>query len=296
MGAKFDYGSRLVWSSQTQNPNMQIVSFNINGLRAAETKDKSGKKECDPETNVLRSLIREQAADILCLQEVKTSNIDDFKSYRDLMPYIYLNHSKDKKGYSGVAILSKVEPISVTSDFDRIPKVAEVAATETFMSEGRILTAEYEKCYVVSVYTVNAKDGLARLDERLKWDRLFRQYINILQGTKPVIVCGDLNCAHNDIDIHNPKGHKKSPGFSDEERASFSLLLQRCALRDTYRALHPTDVKYTYWSNYNGARTRNVGWRIDYILVGGGVKINSADCLNDYFGSDHCPIISSVSF
>lgn len=274
---------------------MQIISFNINGLRSAETKDKSGKKECAPETNVLRCLIREQAADILCLQEVKTSSIDDFKSYRDLMPYIYLNHSKDKKGYSGVAILSKTEPISVSPDFDLVPEVAAKAATESGTREGRILTAEYEKCYVITVYTINAKDGLTRLDERLKWDRLFRQYINTLQGTKPVIVCGDLNCAHNDIDIHNPRTHKKSPGFSDEERTSFSKLLQVCALRDTYRALHPDVAKYTYWSNYGGARARNVGWRIDYILVGGGIKIESADCLNDYFGSDHCPVSSCVS-
>lgn len=273
---------------------MRIISFNVNGIRAVNGKGKDGKKGSDASVNLLHTLVAEQNPDVLCLQEIKTSDPKDLSSYMDILPYIKINHSKTKKGYSGVAILSKSKPINYYEDFSYAPDRFVDVKDKDFTNEGRILTAEFETCFVVTVYTVNSKDGLLRLSDRLIWDKLFRKYINILQGTKPVIVCGDLNCAHNEIDIHNPKTNRKSPGFSDEERESFSKLLRICALRDTYRALYPEKIKYTYWSNMGNARGRNVGWRIDYVLAGGGLEIISADCLNDYYGSDHCPVIADI--
>ena len=273
---------------------MRIISFNVNGIRAVNGKGKDGKKGSDSSVNLLRTLVVEQTPDVLCLQEIKTSDEKDLSSYLDILPYIKINHSKTKKGYSGVAILSKDKPINYYDDFSYAPDTFIDVKEKDFTNEGRILTAEFDTCFVVTVYTINSKDGLTRLPDRLIWDKLFRKYINILQGTKPVVVCGDLNCAHNDIDIHNPKTNRNSPGFSDEERESFSKLLRICALRDTYRSLYPEKVKYTYWSNFGNARARNSGWRIDYVLVGGGIEINSAECLNEYYGSDHCPVIADI--
>ena len=274
---------------------MRIISFNVNGIRAVNGKGKDGKKGSDASVNLLHTLVAEQNPDVLCLQEIKTSDEKDLSSYKDILPYIKINHSKTKKGYSGVAILSKDKPINYYEDFAYAPDRFIHVKDKDFTNEGRILTAEFDTHFVVTVYTVNSKDGLTRLPDRLIWDKLFRKYINILQGTKPVVICGDLNCAHNEIDLHNPRTNRKSPGFSDEERESFNKLLRICALRDTYRSLYPESVKYTYWSNMGNARGRNVGWRIDYVLVGGGIEVNSADCLNDYYGSDHCPIIADIT-
>jgi exodeoxyribonuclease-3 len=272
---------------------MRIISFNVNGIRAVNGKSKAGSKGCDPSANLLRTLIVEQTPDVLCLQEIKTEAATDLAGYADLLPHISINSAQNKKGYSGVAILSRSAPIAVSLDFALRPALAEgCPATD----EGRIITAEFEDCYVVNVYTINSKDGLLRLDERLVWDTAFRRYVNALQGTKPVIVCGDLNCAHAEIDLHNAKGNKKSPGFSDAERESFGKLLGQCALRDSFRWLHPEVKKYSWWSNFGGARQRNVGWRIDYVLVGAGIDILAADCLNEYHGSDHCPVVAEVGF
>ena len=274
---------------------MRIISFNVNGIRAVNEKGKDGKKGADSSINLLRTLITEKKPDVLCLQEIKTTNVEDLASYADLLPYITINPSRTKKGYSGVAILSKTKPIAIANDFGFAKEKFASVADREYCNEGRIITAEYESCYVMCVYTVNSKDGLTRLDERLEWDRLFRIYITSLQGIKPVIVCGDLNCAHNEIDIHNPKTNRKSPGFSDAERASFSKLLTVCALRDSFRVLHPGVAKYTYWSNFGNARARGVGWRIDYVLVGGGLEITEADCLCDFYVSDHCPVLADVT-
>ena len=277
----------------TRLVEMRIISFNVNGIRAVNGKSKAGSKGCDPTTNLLRTLIIEQTPDVLCLQEIKTEAASDLTIYKDLLPHVAINSAQNRKGYSGVAILSRSAPISISLDFALFPALAEgCPATD----EGRIITAEFPDCYVVNVYTINSKQDLLRLDERIKWDTAFRRYVNSLQGTKPVIVCGDLNCAHEEVDIHNPKGNKKSPGFSDEERASFRKLLTTCALRDSFRWLHPGVKKYSWWSNFGGARQRNVGWRIDYILVGAGIEIRSADCLNEYHGSDHCPVVAEVEF
>lgn len=277
---------------------MKIISFNVNGIRAVNEKGKDGKQKKGIATstsiNLLRSLITEKNPDVLCLQEIKTSSPEDLASYTDLLPYININPSRTKKGYSGVAILSKKKPIAIANDFGFASEKFACVADREYTKEGRIITAEYESCYVMCVYTVNSKNGLLRLDERLEWDRLFRMYIISLQGFKPVIVCGDLNCAHNEIDIHNPKTNRKSPGFSDAERASFGKLLTVAALRDSFRVLHPSNAKYTYWSNFGNARARDVGWRIDYILVGGGLEIIEADCLNDFYGSDHCPVFADI--
>lgn len=273
---------------------MRIISFNVAGIRAVNEKGKDGKRGGDLSENLLRTLIKEKNPDVLCLQEIKTTNPEDLASYTDLLPHIAINPARTKKGYSGTAILSKTKPIVVESDFGFAKEKFASVSKRDYSNEGRIITAEYENCYVMCVYTVNSKDGLARLDERLEWDRLFRIYITTLHGIKPVIVCGDLNCAHNEIDIHNPKSNRKSPGFSDAERASFSKLLTTCALRDSFRVLHPGVAKYTYWSNFGNARARNAGWRIDYVLVGGGLEITEADCLCDFYGSDHCPILADI--
>lgn len=269
---------------------MRIISFNVNGIRSVNTKDKAGTKGAAPATNLLRTLIAEQAPDVLCLQEIKTgeSAEADLAPYKDLMPWITTNTPKAKKGYSGVAILSRTAPLAVHADF------WDTGLNAAGLDEGRILTAEFDTVFVVTVYTINSKDGLTRLPDRLAWDAAFREYIHHLQGIKSVVVCGDLNCAHEEIDIHNPKGHRRSPGFSDEERASFGRLLAECALRDSFRRMRPAEAKYTYWSNMGQARKRNAGWRIDYILVGAGLAIGGADCLVEYGGSDHCPVVADV--
>ena len=171
---------------------MRIISFNVNGIRSVNGKAKDGTKGVAPEANLLRTLIAEQAPDVLCLQEIKTDAAADLASYKDLMPWITVNTPTAKKGYSGVAILSRTEPLSVHANFWD----TDLAAPG--IDEGRILTAEFETVFVVTVYTVNSKDGLTRLDERLAWDAAFRNYITHLQGIKSVIVCGDLNCAHEE--------------------------------------------------------------------------------------------------
>lgn len=263
---------------------MKIISFNINGIRSICGKSKEGLKECPFENNVLTKLIEEQDPDILCLQEIRCQTTKELDCYKKFFPYIYANFSTVKKGYSGTAILSKTKAISVKTDF----------GTTDIFKEGRIIVGEFENYYVVNVYTPNSKDELARLSERLEWDRF---YENILKNlNKPYIACGDLNCALEDIDIHNPKVHHKSAGFSDDERKSFKSIIENCDLIDTFRNKNPTTIKYTYWSNMRKARENNRGWRIDYILTSKSFIVESADTLPEYFGSDHCPIIAKLKY
>lgn len=262
---------------------MRIISFNVNGIKSIHNKSKTGEKGCSIENNVLNMLVKEQNPDILCLQEIRCQDLKLLETYKTYFPHIYASHSTVKKGYSGTAILSKEKPIKVTNY---------IHDTASIHNEGRIIVAEYEKYYVVNVYTPNSKDELARLNERLEWDTMFKNYVKSLN--KPVITCGDFNCANEDIDIHNPKVHHKSAGFSDDERKSFHSLLEETSLIDTFRFMNPTSVKYSYWSNFHQSRSKNRGWRIDYVLSSKGLTVNFADILSDYFGSDHCPVVADI--
>ena len=277
---------------------MRIISFNVNGIRSMANKSKSGEKGCILENNVINTLIQEQNPDILCLQEIKCSRDIDLACYKKFFPYIYANFSTIKKGYSGTAILCKEKPISVVTDFGENPIYQEdnfdksklsTAKISTIFDEGRLIIAEFPTYFVVNVYTPNSKDELARLGERLKWDRMFEAILQKLN--KPIIVCGDLNCALEDIDIHNPKVHHKSAGFSDDERKSLKETIQNLSLIDTFRYKNPEVVKYSYWSNFHQSRAKNRGWRIDYILTSN-LEVKEADILSEYFGSDHCPVIA----
>jgi len=259
---------------------MRVISFNVNGIRSMANKTKSGIKGCSIDNNVISKLVEEQAPDILCLQEIKCSKMADLDCYKKYFPYIYANFSTIKKGYSGTAILCKEKPINVTTEFEKT----------TIHKEGRLIIAEFEKYYIVNVYTPNSKDELTRLDERLIWDRFFQKTLKNL--TKPIITCGDFNCALEDIDIHNPKVHHKSAGFSDDERKSLKETIADLNLVDTFRHKNPTEVKYTYWSNFHQSRAKNRGWRIDYIFSN--VEVKHADILTEYFGSDHCPIVAEL--
>ena len=278
---------------------MRIITFNVNGFKSIHEKSKQGEKNggCGFAMNVLNTLIREQKPDVLCLQEIRCQNTDLLETYRFAMPHIYANHSKAKKGYSGTAIFSKEKPLKIYRDFEKISTVAEQHQELDLFREGRLLTAEFPECFVVCVYTPNSKEKLARLDDRMLWDRYFLEYLTNLEAEKPVITCGDFNCAVDDIDIFEPKRHKQSAGFSDPERANFRTM-KAAGYVDTFRQLKPTEVKYSYWSNFFKARENNRGWRIDYVLVSRALqdKIKDADVLNEYYGSDHCPVIAEIAF
>ena len=258
---------------------MRIISFNINGMKSIHNKSKAGEKDCSVDDNVLTQLIAEQKPDILCLQETRCQTTKELECYG--FPHVYTSFA-EKKGYSGTAILSRQKPISV--DYFNGPLVA---------NEGRMIVATYDTFIVVNVYTPNSKDELLRLDERLVWDMKFCEYLAGLK--KPIVACGDFNCASEDIDIYNPKVHRKAAGFSDEERDSFNVLRNEIGLKDTFRWAHPEVVKYSYWSNFHQSRSKNRGWRIDYVLCSSSFTIVEADILTEYFGSDHCPILAELT-
>ena len=244
---------------------MKFISWNVNGLRACQGKGFS---------EVFHSL----DADFVCLQETKMQGgqLDlEFEGYES-----YWNYA-EKKGYSGTAIYSKHTPISVTYGMG-IPE---------HDTEGRVITIEMEDFFLVCVYVPNSQDGLRRLDYRMKWEDDFRGYLLSLAAKKGVIVCGDLNVAHKEIDIKNPTTNRRNAGFTDEEREKFSILLD-AGFTDSWRKLHPDEVKYSWWSYRFHARENNAGWRIDYFLVSDNIKdrIVSADIHNEIFGSDHCPV------
>ena len=198
----------------------------------------------------------------------------------------FVNASKARKGYSGTAILSKEEPINVTYDI----------GIEEHDQEGRVVAAEYPTFFLVTVYTPNAGEGLKRLDYREAWDVAFREYLVTLQRRKPVIVCGDLNVAHQAIDIARPKeNYNKSAGYTQREIDGIQKLIDE-GFTDTFRHLHPEEIKYSYWNNMFNSRARNVGWRIDYFMVSKSLlpKVTSASIYNEYLGSDHCPVALNV--
>ncbi|MCL1909571.1 MAG: exodeoxyribonuclease III, partial [Kiritimatiellaeota bacterium] len=201
-------------------------------------------------------------------------------------------HIAEKPGYSGTALLSKEKPLSVTYDFCSgvAAQRRRCTATPLHPKEGRVITAEFADFTIVTAYVPNSKDGLSRLPYRMKWDAEFCSYLNKLKNTKPVYVCGDFNCAHNEIDLANPDTNHMSAGFTDEERAGFSTLLES-GFTDTFRAANPdTAERYTWWSFRTNARERNVGWRIDYWLASHGAAWSSPQIHDDIFGSDHCPV------
>ena len=245
---------------------MKFISWNVNGLRACLQK---GFAEY---FNILN-------ADFFCLQETKlqAGQIDlDLPGYHQFWNYA------EKKGYSGTAIIAKEEPISVRYGIG-IPELD---------TEGRLITLEYPDFFLVTCYTPNAQRELARIDHRLKWDEAFRNYLSELDKAKPVIICGDLNVAHQEIDLKNPASNRGNAGFSDEERESFGKLLE-CGFTDSFRHLYPEVTgAYTWWSYMFHAREKNAGWRIDYFLVSNRLKdrIQSASIYPEVLGSDHCPV------
>jgi len=278
---------------------MRLISFNVNGIRSMTSKIKNGEKKGSATNNVIKTLIEEQKPDVLCFQEVKTQNQGDLACFKSNFKYIFTNFSKHKKGYSGVAMMCNQKPQWTSYDFNMFEeeKLGPYNNYE-WIDEGRIITAKFEKCVVVTVYTPNAQPELARLADRIEWEGMLRKYLKLLEEelNVPVILCGDLNCAHNEIDIYNPKGKNKTAGFSTEERAEFQKMIDE-GFTDSFRYLNPDLAKYSYFSNFANSRARGIGWRIDYFLVSDSAKENivGADCLNDYWGSDHCPVLLDIS-
>ena len=249
---------------------MKLISWNVNGLRACEGKGFS-------------ETFRQLDADFFCLQETKMQEgqLDlAFPGYES-----YWN-SADKKGYSGTAIFTRHQPLSVTRGI----------GIDEHDHEGRVITLEMPGFYLVCCYTPNSQDGLKRLDYRMQWEDDFQVYLSRLDQQKPVILCGDLNVAHEEIDIKNPKTNRHNAGFTDEERQKFTQLLQR-GFRDTFRTLHPDEVTYSWWSYRFQARQKNAGWRIDYFVVSDRLMehVEGAAIHTDIFGSDHCPVELTLS-
>ncbi len=259
----------------------KLCSWNVNGLRAIINK------------GALQKFIAEQDPDILCLQETKAK---PGQAEIDLPQYEEIWNSAKRPGYSGTAIFTKIKPLSVRNNLP-----TEKVFTDQFgdpLDEGRVLTAEFEKFYLVNVYTPNSKNALERLNLRKNlWDPEFLNYLKELEKTKPVVVCGDFNAAHEEIDIARPKTNHHSAGFTDEERQGITNYLN-AGLIDTFRNLHPDEVRYTWWSHWGHARENNVGWRIDYFLISKVLAKNlkSAEIYENYMGSDHCPISIELEF
>ena len=245
---------------------IKLISWNVNGLRAC----------CD---KGFRDIFTQLDADFFCLQETKMQEgqLDlSFEGYTS-----YWNYA-EKKGYSGTAIFTKHQPLQVTYGL----------GIDEHDHEGRVITLEMEKFFLVTVYTPNSQDGLKRLDYRMTWDDDFRAYLQKLDQSKPVLVCGDLNVAHKEIDLKNPKTNRMNAGFTDQEREKFQLLLD-AGFIDTFRYFYPEQTNiYSWWSYRFNARKNNAGWRIDYFIVSECLKerISDAKILTDVMGSDHCPI------
>ncbi|MBS5306320.1 exodeoxyribonuclease III [Clostridium tertium] len=245
---------------------MKLISWNVNGIRACVTKG-------------FLEYFKEMDADIFCIQESKLQEgqIDlELEGYHQ-----YWNYA-EKKGYSGTAIFTKEKPLSVSYGL----------GIEEHDKEGRVITLEFDNFYIVTVYTPNSKNELARLDYRMVWEDAFRDYLKVLDEKKPVIVCGDLNVAHKEIDLKNPKTNLRNAGFTEEERSKFTELLN-AGFVDTFRYFYPDEVgAYSWWSYRFNARAKNAGWRIDYFLVSNSVKdkLEDAKIHSEVLGSDHCPV------
>ena len=251
---------------------MKFISWNVNGLRACEGKG-------------FRDIFNELDADFFCLQETKLQEgqIDlQFPGYESYWDYA------EKKGYSGTAIFTRHKPLSV----------ARGLGIDAHDHEGRAVTLEFEQFYLVTAYVPNSQDGLRRLDYRMTWEDDFRAYLKSLDERKPVVVCGDLNVAHQEIDLKNPKSNRRNAGFTDEEREKFSLLLE-AGFTDTFRYFYPDKEEiYSWWSYRFKAREKNAGWRIDYFLASSRLQpqLRSAAIHTEIFGSDHCPVEVNIEF
>ena len=244
---------------------MKFISWNVNGFRACLNKD-------------FKEFFASSDADFFCIQETKMQK--DQASFDPDGYYQYWN-SAEKKGYSGTAIFTKHKPISVKYGIGKYE----------FDNEGRAITLEYENFFLICAYVPNSQRELARLDFRMKWEDAMREFLVGLDNIKPVIYCGDLNVAHEEIDLKNPKSNRKNAGFSDEERAKFSELLNN-GFCDTFRVLHPDKIQYSWWSYMFNARQNNAGWRIDYFVVSERIMDSVSDSfiLSEILGSDHCPV------
>lgn len=244
---------------------MKLVSWNVNGLRACLT-------------HGFAESFAALDADVFCLQETKMQ-----PGQADFHPEGYEEYfySAEKKGYSGTACYCRAKPLAVTMGVGQ----------EAHDHEGRVITLEYPGFYLVNCYTPNSQEELKRLDYRMEWEDMFRAYLLGLDAKKPVILCGDLNVAHQEIDIKNPDTNRRSAGFTDEERAAMTRLLES-GFADSFRLVHPDEVKYSWWSYRFRARERNAGWRIDYFLVSRRIadKVQAAEIHNEIMGSDHCPV------
>ncbi|MEC1549897.1 exodeoxyribonuclease III [Bacillus rugosus] len=246
---------------------MKLISWNVNGLRAVMRKMD------------FLSYLKEEDADIICLQETKIQD-----GQVDLQPegyHVYWNYAV-KKGYSGTAVFSKQKPLRVMYGI----------GIEEHDQEGRVITLEFENMFVMTVYTPNSKRGLERIDYRMQWEEALLSYILELDKKKPVILCGDLNVAHQEIDLKNPKANRNNAGFSDQERRAFTRFLE-AGFIDSFRHVYPDlEGAYSWWSYRAGARDRNIGWRIDYFIVSDRLKeqIEDASISSDVMGSDHCPV------
>lgn len=262
----FGFFFTFVVEEKIQKTQMKLVSWNVNGLRAI-----IGKGFAD--------IFESMAADIFCLQEIKLQegqldlNFDGYTSY-----YSYA----EKKGYSGTATFSRFQPLGEQHEI----------GVERHDHEGRVVVLEYDSFYLVNVYTPNSQSELARLDYRMDWENEFLLFVKTLDARKPVVICGDMNVAHNEIDLANPKTNRNNAGFTDSERACFSRLLES-GFVDTYRYLHPDEKgAYSWWSYRGRAREKNVGWRIDYFVVSERIadRLIDARIHSDIVGSDHCPV------
>jgi exodeoxyribonuclease-3 len=265
---------------------MKIYSWNVNGIRAVVKK------------GAFQEFMAKYQPDILCLQETKAEQGQaevDVTGYEE-----YWNSSQNKKGYSGTAIFTKIKPIAIINDIpEQFVHEAGLDADGygNANQEGRVIAAEFDTFYFVGCYTPNAKDGLARIDLRQKWDAAMIAYCSDLQKKKPVIYCGDMNVAHTEDDLANPKPNIGKKGFSDEERAGFDNWLA-AGFVDTFRMFKQGNGFYTWWSHFANARARNVGWRIDYFLVSESIKdkVKAAEIHPEQMGSDHCPLSVEMDF
>ncbi|MCI6514269.1 MAG: exodeoxyribonuclease III [Erysipelotrichaceae bacterium] len=245
---------------------MKLISWNVNGLRACMKKG-------------FADFFTAQNADIFALQETKMQEdqLDESMMFEGYHRYM---NSAERKGYSGTMVYTRKEPLSVSYEIEG-----------DITKEGRVITLEYEDFWFVCAYVPNSKDGLARLDYRMEWEEMLLAHLNRLNQSKPVVYCGDLNVAHNEIDIKNPSSNRRNAGFTDEERNRFSILLEN-GYADTFRTLYPETVKYSWWSYRFKARERNAGWRIDYFVVSQRYmdRVQDAMIFDEQTGSDHCPV------
>lgn len=249
---------------------MKLISFNVNGIRASVKKG-------------LLDTLKELDADVVCFQETKATPEQVGEALTGLEGYHLYANSADKKGYSGTAIITKQKPLNVEMDM----------GVEEHDTEGRVITAEYDDFYLVTAYVPNSGNGLKRLDYREQWDKDMAAFLANLQARKPVIFCGDLNVAHQEIDIARPKSnYNKTAGYTQTEIDGMNRFLNDTGMVDSWRAQHPDEVKYSWWSYRAGAREKNIGWRLDYFLVTKGLmeKVSDTFILNEVEGSDHCPV------